>query len=179
MRKPLVAAVVALLSGVACAPEPVTPAQPVAAAAPGNGPPSTAVGRIPQLKIRLVDGSDYDLAAQRGRWVVVNFWATWCGPCLKEMPELGELAKQRKDVAVIGLAYEDIEPQAMREFLTRRPPGYPVAILDTLNPPADFEAPRGLPMTVLIRPDGHVAKTILGPVTRASLEAEIGPPALR
>src|SRR5690606_34408020 len=107
---------------------------------------------------------------QGGKWVVVNYWATWCRPCLEEMPELSALASLRSHVEVIGLAYEDIEPGAIREFLDRHPVTYPIAIIDTLDPPADFPTPRGLPMTWLIAPDGRVAQEFLGPVTARVLE---------
>ena len=134
---------------------------------------SQATAEIPVLKIGTVDGSTYELSAHRGKWVVVNFWATWCAPCIKEMPELSALDKQRDDIEVIGLAYEEIEPQAMRDFLKQRPVVYPIAILDVYSPPTDFATPRGLPMTFLIAPDGKVAKQFLGPVTAHQIAAEV------
>lgn len=136
---------------------------------------------MPTLKLATVDGKAYDLAAHRGKWVIVNFWATWCSPCLKEMPELSALDAMREHIEVIGLAYEDIEPEAMRAFLKEHPVVYPVAILDTFEPPEDFATPRGLPTTYLIAPDGKVAKQFLGPVTARDIEVAIakagGPPA--
>ena len=140
-------------------------------AVPATSSPTTA--EIPSLKVVTVEGKPYELAAQRGKWVVVNFWATWCAPCIKEMPELSDLDKQREDIEVIGLAYEEIEPQAMRDFLKQRPVVYPVAILDVYSPPVDFATPRGLPMTFLIAPDGKVARQFVGPVTAEEIDAVI------
>jgi len=156
---------------------PATPA-PAATAEPATpaGQPADAAARkpeIPALQVATLDGDQYDLAARRGQWVVVNFWATWCAPCLKEMPELSALDALREHVEVIGLAYEEIDPAAMRAFLEKHPVVYPIAIIDVYAPPADFATPRGLPMTYLIGPDGKVARQFLGPVTAAEIEAAI------
>ena len=148
------------------------PAAPAASATPAAAKPDRD---HPQLQVELVDGGRYDLAQHRGKWVVVNFWATWCGPCLKEMPELSTLAR-RGDVDVIGLAYEDITKADMQAFLKQHTPAYPIAILDTFNPPRDFDAPQGLPMTVIVAPDGHVAKKVLGPVTLAAIDEVVKGP---
>lgn len=131
------------------------------------------VGDTPTLRIGLLDGGDYDLASRRGRWVLLNFWATWCKPCLKEMPDLDAFDAARDDVEVVGLAYEEIEPQDMRAFLKRRPVKYAIAIVDVYDPPPAFGTPRGLPMTYLIAPDGRVAKRFLGAVNSADLEIAI------
>jgi thiol-disulfide isomerase/thioredoxin len=127
----------------------------------------------PTLVVETLDHGTFDLSAERGGWVVVNFWATWCKPCLKEIPDFSAFDAARDDVTVIGLAYEEIDEAAMREFLAKLPAGYPIALLDVYAPPADFETPRGLPMTYLIAPDGTVAKKFLGPVTSQELAAAI------
>lgn len=127
----------------------------------------------PTLVVETLDHGPFDLQSKRGGWVVVNFWATWCKPCLKEIPDFTAFDAARDDVSVIGLAYEEIEPDAMREFLKKHPAGYPIALLDVYDPPADFATPRGLPMTYLIAPDGTVAERFLGPVTSQDLAAAI------
>lgn len=123
----------------------------------------------PALQVQTFDGKQFNLADFRDKWVVVNFWATWCAPCLKEIPDFNAFAKARSDVQFIGLAYEEISQVDMQAFLQKHPIEYPFAILDVYNPPADFETPRGLPMTVVIAPGGTVAKTFLGPVTSVEL----------
>lgn len=159
--------VVALSLGIAG----VASAQTVIAAPQLPGP---AKPTHPTLNVETIDGKTFDLAAQRGHWVVVNFWATWCAPCLKEMPELAEFDRERDDVTVIGLAYDEIEIADLKAFLVEHPAGYPIALVDVYAPPKDFETPRGLPMTYLIAPDGTVAKKFLGPVSAKELTAAIG-----
>jgi thiol-disulfide isomerase/thioredoxin len=175
----LIAACLLPLVLAACKREPEAPppgesATPAPATAPAQPKPEAAATvERPRLQVDTVDGTRYDLADHRGKWVVVNYWATWCGPCLEEMPELSALDAMREHVEVVGLAYEEIEPAAMQAFLDKHPVVYPVAIIDVYDPPADFSTPRGLPTTYLIAPDGKVAKHFLGPVTAAEIDAAI------
>ena len=144
--------------------------QPAASARPARIPAST---ERPSLRIATLDGGTFDLAEQRGKWALVNFWATWCGPCLKEMPELSALDAMREHIVVVGLAYEDNTPEAMQAFMKQHPVVYPIALVDVYDPPKDFETPRGLPLTYLIAPDGKVAKKYTGPVTARMIEEDI------
>lgn len=162
------------LSLTACRPSP----SPEPAPAPPPAPAATTAvvertAEVPVFSATTVDGGHFDLAAHRGSWVVVNFWATWCAPCLKEMPELSALHAMREQVQVVGLAYEDISAEDMRAFLQERPVAYPIVIVDPMEPPRDFAVPRGLPTTYLIAPDGKVARQFLGPVTAHDLESAI------
>ena len=152
------------------------PAAPAAAPGPDAAPDvaeDAPKPEIPALDVATVDGGRFDLAEHRDKWVVVNFWATWCSPCLKEMPELSALDAMREHIVTVGLAYEEISPEDMQAFLKEHPVVYPIAIIDVYSPPADFETPRGLPMTYLIAPDGKVARQFLGPVTAREIETAI------
>ena len=132
----------------------------------------------PTLSVTTLDGKTFDLAAEHGKWVVVNFWATWCSPCIKEMPDIAAFVASHKDIAAIGLAYEDTDKAEVEAFVKAHPVAYPLAQLDVYKPPADFDTPSGLPTTYLIAPDGSVAKKFTGPIIAADLEKVIaaGPP---
>ena len=161
-------------------PGPTTASTEPAATSASAAKPVPTKAELPGLQVTTLEGAQWNLAAQRGKWVVINYWATWCGPCIEEMPELSALDAMREHIVVVGLAYEDNTPEAMREFMKEHPVVYPIALLDVYNPPKDFEPPRGLPMTYLITPEGKVARKYAGPVTARMLEegiAEAGGPA--
>lgn len=128
----------------------------------------------PSLKVTTLDGKPYDLAAERGHWVIVNFWATWCVPCIKELPEISQYVKTHPNIRAIGIAYDDTDPADIRAFLGKHPVSFPVAQVTMDKPLTDFDEPLGLPTTYLIGPDGKVAKHFTGPVTPSSLSAAIG-----
>ena len=128
----------------------------------------------PTLHVSTLDGGSFDLAAQRGHWVIVNYWATWCVPCIKEMPDISHFVATHNNVRAIGLAYDDSDPADIKAFVTKHPVVYPIAQVTLDKPLKDFDAPRGLPMTYLIDPTGKVAQQKLGPVTEALLKQWIG-----
>ncbi len=128
---------------------------------------------VPQLTVQTLDGKAFNLAAQRGKWVIVNFWATWCGPCIEEMPAISKYVAAHRDVTAIGLAYDRSPRAEIVKFVHEHPVDYPLAQVDVDHPPADFAAPLGLPTTYLIAPDGRVAKQFIGPVNAKLLDAAI------
>lgn len=116
-------------------------------------------------------GDDISISDFRGEWVVVNYWATWCAPCRKEIPELSLLHEERPDVTVLGLAFEELEDADFFEFLEDFDVSYPILKVDVFEPPEPFGAPKVLPTTVILDPQGKAVKAFLGPVTRDAIEA--------
>ena len=108
----------------------------------------------------------------RGQWVVVNYWAEWCKPCIKEIPELNDLNSQNADVTVLGVNFDG----AVGDELTRQLDELKVAF-ETLpyDPSAELgiERPRALPTTVIISPEGDLKEVLIGPQTQESLLAYI------
>lgn len=129
-------------------------------------PVNSVVGNpAPALVVPAADGGEIDLQSLRGKTVLVNFWATWCGPCIEEMPLLDRFADSRKDsgLVVLGIAVDDRE--AVREFLQEHPVGYPIG-LGTAGSPDEsttFGNRRGvLPYSVLIDASGVITRSEVG-----------------
>jgi len=135
---------------------------------------SAAMPTHPRLRVTTLDGKTFDLAAERGHWVIVNYWATWCVPCIKEMPDISRFVAGHEQVRAIGLAYQDGDVADIKAFAAKHPVDYPIAQISMDKPPADFDQPLGLPTTWVIDPQGKVAAHVVGPVTPAKLAEVIG-----
>lgn len=118
-----------------------------------------------------VNGVTHKLSDYRGKWVMVNYWATWCGPCLEEIPMLSEFHTRHKDkdAVVLGVNAENIGIEELREFADEHFITYPVLRGDT-NDESPLGPIYGLPTTFVISPDGEIATIHLGSVTGAALE---------
>jgi thiol-disulfide isomerase/thioredoxin len=126
-----------------------------------------------ELSLPRLGGEDLKFSDYRGQWLVVNYWATWCAPCRKEIPELSELHDERADIAVLGLAFEDANESDFEIFLSEFEVTYPILLVDVYDPPEPFGSPKALPTTYILNPEGRSVKTFVGPITRQALESFI------
>jgi len=121
-----------------------------------------------------LDGNKSKLSDYRGKWVVVNLWATWCPPCLKEIPDLVMFHEDhsKKDAIVIGVNYEDIDPQKAKNFAESQMVNFPIVRFegkpDGRNTP--FGPLKGLPTTYMVTPEGKIVAARTGMVDSKMLE---------
>ena len=138
-----------------------------APAPPAGVTPAKVGDPMPPISLPDLEGNIVDLAANyRGKRVLINVWASWCGPCIEEMPELQRFASTQgtDGVQVVGLALDTVD--GVRDFLSRVPVSYPI-VLDTPGP-ADASVWLGnakgvLPYTVLVGADGRIERQKIGP----------------
>jgi cytochrome c biogenesis protein CcmG/thiol:disulfide interchange protein DsbE len=130
-------------------------------------------GPAPDFTLTTLDGQTLRLSEQRGRVVVINFWASWCGPCRDEAPDLQAVWERYRDqgVLVLGIAYTDTESGA-RAFMAQYGQDYPNG-LDLGTKISDQYNIQGVPETFIVRADGTISDFFIRPVRQAELSAAI------
>ena len=120
----------------------------------------------------LVDtaGKPHRLADYKGRWVVVNFWATWCVPCVQEIPEIAAFQRDHRDVAVIGIAVDARDADKVRAFAKKVGHDYPLVLSDD-SVERQLGAPKALPTTRIYDPSGKLVYDKPSRVDRKLLES--------
>ncbi len=116
----------------------------------------------PPLKLNNLDGEIYNISSSKGKWVFVHFWATWCGPCRKEIPTIQNIIKKfansRLDIAIINTAESE---DAVFNFLGLLAPDIN-PLMDTDGLTTEKWQPRGLPATYFVDPEGKIRYLALG-----------------
>ena len=127
-----------------------------------------------EFTLKDTQGQIHPLSDYRGQWVLVNFWATWCGPCLDELPDLAALYKAHKgkDLMVFGVVMEYPSAKIVQNFLGKNPVPYPV-VLGDYRIAKQVGIVDVLPTSYLFDPTGKPVSAQAGEVTRSSVEEYI------
>lgn len=121
-------------------------------------------------------GNGHRLSDYQGKWVLVNYWATWCGPCIKEIPELNQLAETHaKRLVILGVDYDLPKGEELRDQVRAMKIQYPVIAGDPKELLGITE-PDVLPTTFVFAPGMKLKATLVGPQTEASILAAMGQP---
>lgn len=141
-----------------------------------GGKAHTPVTRLYGMTFNDAAGKPQALSQWQGKTLLVNFWAPWCAPCVREMPELDALAREMaaKKVAVIGIGIDS--PTNIAQFAGKFKISYPLYVAGMEGTDLARElgnSQGGLPFTVLIGPDGSVRKTYLGQLKFDKLKADL------
>jgi len=117
-----------------------------------------------------LDGKTHSLADYRGKWVIVNYWATWCPPCQAELPDLVQFYEDNKNkgVVVLGVNTEDIGRDQLAQFVQTYLISYPILRSAPIDSSPLGPVP-GLPTTYVVAPDGEPVARQVGPVTSEQL----------
>jgi len=145
-------------------------------AASATAPAKLQLNPSALLEARLpgLDGQEILFKSYLGKPVVVNFWATWCAPCVEEMPALNVMAQSMPDVQFVGIGIDTVDK--IRQFVDKIPVSYPllvaghggIALLRELG-----NSTGGLPFTVMLDANGSIIDTVLGQAQPADLEERI------
>ncbi|MBS1185169.1 MAG: thioredoxin [Proteobacteria bacterium] len=125
------------------------------------------------FKVTDTTGKTHTLAGYKGKWVLVNYWATWCPPCLQEIPDLIALHENKKNnLVVIGVALDFRNAQQVTDFAEGLMVNYPI-VLGNSQVVNQIGPVQGLPTTYLYNPDGKMVAQQVGAITRAAVESYI------
>ena len=135
---------------------------------------------VPELTFKLTDtkGNIFTEKNTRGKYLVVNFWATWCSPCLKEIPAFVEFYKENSEhVEILGLDFEPVNIELINEFVERFSINYPLILYTHINDSeyTKFGEIVGMPTTLIYSPDGELLQTFMGEITIEDLKKYIPP----
>ncbi len=133
---------------------------------------ASQVAMAASFSISDTAGKVHRLSDYQGKWVLVNFWATWCPPCLKEIPDFVALynARKTKDLMVLGIAVDWTDSKEVVDYAGKLAVTYPI-VLGTDKTTAQFGELQGLPVTYLYDPAGKLVLRKVGIFRKPELEA--------
>jgi cytochrome c biogenesis protein CcmG/thiol:disulfide interchange protein DsbE len=129
---------------------------------------------MPEMVMARLDGGTWRTGDHRGEVVLVNYWATWCGPCWEETPGLIRLSREMgpKGLAVVGVAMDEGGREKVQKFVDEFRVPYPVVLPERLSQ-VEYGL-EGVPTTILLDKQGRVAKTYVGAVRQRDFAEDVG-----
>ena len=118
-------------------------------------------------------GNSYRYSDMQGKWQVINYWATWCAPCIREIPELIRLDENNDNVVVFGVNFDSPEGDEIARQIEKMGITFPIYLEDP-HVRLGIQMPEVLPTTVLMDPEGKIAGVLVGPQTEATLLFAMG-----
>ena len=135
---------------------------------------ATVGAHAADFKLTDTKGKTHTLSGYKGKWVLVNYWATWCPPCLEEIPDLISLHENKKNnLVVLGIALEYKDPKQVLDFADGLLVTYPI-VLGNARIVNQIGPMQGLPTTYLFNPEGKMVAQQVGAITREAVESYIG-----
>lgn len=125
-----------------------------------------------KFDIDVYNGPDTSLENLKGKWVVINYWADWCPPCLKEMPELVNFANANPDINVYAFNYDELEISELKPQLKK----FSVDIPSIISHPRDIwgiKTPQTIPATYFINTEGELVLSLFKPQTKETLTNQL------
>jgi len=125
-----------------------------------------------KFDIDVYNGPDTSLENLKGKWVVINYWADWCPPCLKEMPELVNFANANPDINVYAFNYDELEISELKPQLKK----FSVDIPSIISHPRDIwgiKTPQTIPATYFINTEGELVLSLFKPQTEETLTNQL------
>ena len=118
--------------------------------------------------IEVFNGSDTSISKLQGQWIVVNYWADWCAPCIKEIPELVEFANENSDILVYAYNFDELDADDLEPVAKK----FKVDVPSLISHPREIwgiETPPAVPATFFINPEGVLVKSFFRPQTKDTL----------
>ena len=120
--------------------------------------------------VEVFNGSNTSMEKLQGQWIVVNYWADWCAPCIKEIPELVEFAHENSDILVYAFNFDELDSEDLAPVAKK----FKVDIPSLISHPREIwgiETPPAVPATFFIDPNGVLVKSFFRPQTKDSLNS--------
>ena len=118
--------------------------------------------------IEIFNGSDTSINKLNGNWIVINYWADWCAPCIKEIPELNEFAEENKELLVFTFNFDQLDEDDLKPVANR----FNIKVPSLITHPRDIwgiQTPPAVPATFFINPNGELVLSLFRPQTKDEL----------